>query len=129
MRIADDDGFTLVEVLVAFAILAVTLIMVFRGVGDGARGIDTAQRSAAAIALAEAKLAALGSETPLEEGRTQGTRENGLQWRLEIAPARADDAFAEMSGLVPMRVAVAVWWTDRPDAPVELETLKFARRR
>ena len=126
-----DDGFTLVEVLVAFAILALTLTMVFRSFGDGARGIQVSQRQAAAVALAEAKLAALGVERPLVQGVTKGVDTSGMEWRVDIQALQEFDEFARATGLQAVHVSVFVSWpaTGRPARTVELSTLKFANRR
>jgi general secretion pathway protein I len=81
-----SGGFTLLEVLVALAILSISLgalFPIFSGALRGQVGLDNEQR---AIALAHAKLDALGSELPLTDGATDGTSPDGIKWHLVIAP-------------------------------------------
>jgi len=79
-----DKGFTLLEVLVAFAITGVILTMAFRSFGTGVMGLSRSQELSSALALARAKLSAAGVEAPLSQGITSGRTEAGLYWRLEI---------------------------------------------
>jgi type II secretion system protein I len=81
-------GFTLLEVLIAFAILAVLLVPILKVFGDGLGSTETARTYATAALLARSKLAALGIDEPLKEGETSGTFEaqgqQGYRWRLAI---------------------------------------------
>jgi general secretion pathway protein I len=78
-------GFTLIEVMVAFAILMLalgTLLPVFGQMLDrGARG----QEEVRAAALAQSLLDRVGADLPLTDGRTDGEAE-GFGWHLLIRP-------------------------------------------
>ena len=79
----NDRGFTLLEVLVAFAITGVILTMAFRSFGNGVMGLSRSQDMSSALALARAKLSAAGVEAPLSPGTTSGRTDAGFEWRLD----------------------------------------------
>jgi general secretion pathway protein I len=107
-------GFTLLEVLVAFAILAVALVVLFRAFGTGATNARLAEEYTVATLHAESVLAAAGIETPLQAGTAEGDLPDGYRWRAVVAPAAADRAPDPLSadplaGLL-YEVAVTVTW-------------------
>ena len=84
-----QGGFTLLEVLVAMAILALSmgvLLKVFTGALTNAEVADGAGRAAA---LAESLMAGAGTDHPLEDGGASGKLDDGTVWRLTIT-ARPD---------------------------------------
>jgi general secretion pathway protein I len=82
-----DQGFTLLEVLVALVVLATTVVAVLQLFGGGLRLARTAGDHADAALLASAKLADL-EPGPLTEGATEGT-EGPYRWirRVTVDPA------------------------------------------
>jgi type II secretory pathway pseudopilin PulG len=94
-RPSGESGFTLLEVLVAFAVLVVMIVPLLQVFGGGLGSTETARAYATAALLARSKLAEVGAEEALEEGETTGTFE-GYQWRRtisrsELTMAEADD--------------------------------------
>jgi prepilin-type N-terminal cleavage/methylation domain-containing protein len=79
-----DAGFTLIEVVVAIAILALLAGSIFRANADSVRNVHRADTLADAQALAQSLIAKVGHEIALQEGETNGEAGNGLQWRLQI---------------------------------------------
>ena len=65
-------GFTLLEVLVAFVVLAAGAGILYRTFSTGLTNVSTVSGYSEAIAIAEAKLGALGIEHPLVEGEESG---------------------------------------------------------
>jgi len=122
-------GFSLLEVLVAFTILALSLgvlLQIFsRSMTVTARGADFAR----AAQIAEERLAGVGFEIPLEAGLYDGDPEQGIAWSVLIAPYEN-----EMSSLVdlpvaPYLVVVEVIWRDGGGKPghLSLSTLRLAQ--
>ena len=121
-----NAGFTLVEVLVAFAILAVTLIALVGVFGTGFRGIDSAQTKTRALQLAQSRLAmeVVRLRGPVEE--TTGRFDDQFTWRVRTERHVAPD-------LVPQHRIGAMWihvdvlWPTRRGTgtqSVSLSTLK-----
>jgi general secretion pathway protein I len=94
-RRSGQRGFSLLEVLVAFAILAISLgvlMQIFQ------RALSTTAISAdysRIVALAEAKLADVGADIPLEEGVHTGEPEDGMDWIVNIQPYQPEGALGE----------------------------------
>ena len=76
-------GFTLLEVLVAFTILALMLTVLLRIFSEGFRGMSAAEVHAAAALHAQAALTSVGAEIPLAAGDWAGERD-GFLWRVSI---------------------------------------------
>ena len=83
----DRGGFTLLEVLVAFAILALVGTALFRLFSGGLANAAAADDYSRAVLVAESVLTEAASAQPLREGATQGTADGGqIEWTAQIAP-------------------------------------------
>ncbi len=122
-----DGGFTLVEVLVAFVIVAVSLGALLQIFSSGLRSSHSAEAYTTAALLAESKLASIGIEEPLEEGETTGAFDNGFRWRSTVAPHAPEVGQDEASAAQAYEVTLVVRWGERGDErSVSLTTLRLA---
>ena len=85
------SGFTLLEVLVAFTILAVLLTALIQAFSQGLRASTVAEERATAVLVARSIMAEVGSSIPLEESEQSGDLEDGLGWRLIIDSPQGDE--------------------------------------
>jgi len=117
-------GFTLVEVLIAFAILAVTLTALLQAFSQGLRSMEVAEDYATATMLARSKMAEIGPLIAVEEGELTGEFENGWHWRVAIVPyAGEEDTGQELEAVRLFDVKVAI---ERNEVPlVELNSLQI----
>lgn len=132
-------GFSLLEVLVAFVILALALGVIMRIFSQGMSRVSDSDRYARAVTLAESKLAQVGADIPLEEDELYGKADAALNWRVRLAayepdPVQAEKPDAPVKPLPPVRllqVEVEVTWAGAEAAPhsVRLATLKLAPRK
>jgi general secretion pathway protein I len=120
-----DCGFTLVEVVVAIAILALLAGAIFRATSDSIRNMHRADALTDASALAQSLLAKVGNEIPLEVSELRGQTGTELEWHLEIRPY--DKAEDRKQWPVAAYVVVAeVTFRDEPAGrPVALKTLRL----
>ena len=86
---ARDGGFTLLEVLVAFAIAALALGVLFEGAVGGIRSTRVADRTVEALSRAQSHLAAVGQGIPLGPGTQGGDDGGGYRWSVRIRTARS----------------------------------------
>jgi general secretion pathway protein I len=84
-------GFSLLEVMVAFAIAALALTMLYQVMGNNARQAGGLGQHERAMMLAESLLASCASVPP--QGIDEGDQSAGYQWRLRSQPfpTPADD--------------------------------------
>lgn len=113
-------GFTLIEVLVAFALVALILGAALRLVSGGLNDSDAAERHTLAVLVAESRIAELGATAPLEPGVSEGTADDDYRWRREIRRLDGEDD----DPLPLYAVTVDVVWDDGPG--VRLATLRPA---
>ena len=119
-----DGGFTLLEVLIAFAILAIALPALIQAFSQGLHGIRVAEERAIAIMLARSKLAEVGKSIPLEESELADKFKNGFGWRLIITAMDGSDAgLGDSTAVQIFNVGVSI---ERDDAEVvELRSLRL----
>jgi type II secretion system protein I len=79
-------GFSLLEVLVAFAILAIALGVIMQIFSTGLRNVTVGEDYTRAILLAQSKLASLGTEESLQPGEQTGAFDEGYRWRVTVQP-------------------------------------------
>lgn len=120
-------GFTLLEVLVAFVILALSLGVLLGIFSAGLRNTRLAADYSAAVALSESKLAELGVTTPLVPGIEEGTDTGLFRWRSEVVELEPVDEVGGLGAARLYRVEVDIAW-DSLLGPrtVSLATLRIA---
>ena len=117
-------GFTLLEVLIAFAILAVALTALMQAFSQGMRNLEVAENYATAAMLARSKMAEIGAAISVEEGEHSGEFEDGWQWRVVVFPYRgADGAVGALEDLPLYTVEVSVGRDETPLA--QLRSLRM----
>ena len=122
-----QNGFTLLEVLVAFTIMAVMLATLMQAFGGGLRNLDRAQDYAVATMQARSVLEQVGSLIPLEPGEYDGELDNGSRWRVVVEERASDrSGLGEAVDLIDYLVDVSVTWQD--ERAVTLRTLRLALR-
>lgn len=119
-------GFSLLEVLVAFSILALSLGVLMQIFSQALRVTAFAEAYAQAIPLAQAKLNAVGHTIPLEEGVHDGSLENGLRWTVQVQPFTSTTWALEDPMLQPFRVTASVITpTARGTRRITLQTVRI----
>lgn len=85
-------GFSLLEILVAFSIMAVALTIVLRIFGSGVNAAVVSEEYSIAVQIAESLMARVGVETPLEAGEMNGVEADLYEWQVRISPVIAPQA-------------------------------------
>jgi general secretion pathway protein I len=135
-RLTASDGFTLLEVLIAIALVAVVLGAIGELVGTTAKGIRSVDRKLPLLETAQNLLATLPERAALKPGSQSGEA-GGLQWRIDVVPiAASPPAIAPATTALdaaqspppapkwqPYEIIVRVQGGDGP--PVRLDTVRL----
>jgi general secretion pathway protein I len=120
-----ERGFSLLEVVVAFAILALTLGVLMQIFSHAMNTTALSGTYSRAATLAEARLNTVGLEIPLEPGSHSGDGEDGLQWLVVIEDYELSDVPWEPTLLPYLVTSVVSWETARGSRQVSLSTLRL----
>ncbi|MBO1325126.1 prepilin-type N-terminal cleavage/methylation domain-containing protein [Acetobacter sp. TBRC 12305] len=109
-REAAQQGFTLIEVLVAFVIVIMAFSVVYRGMVDGVAASQVAIRAQQAISRAQSHLAAVGHGMRVGVLEQDGDDGSGFHWHVRILPEQTEQT--ALGGLGLYRVEVSESWPD-----------------
>jgi general secretion pathway protein I len=132
-------GFSLLEVLVAFVIVALVGTALFRLFGGALNNASAAEDYSRAVLLAESRLASTAVESaPLREGATdQGRTDDGkYSWVTRVDPyvgpgTTADQQqLGQAANVVLWRISVTVSWPGAlgQDRTLSLATVRLASK-
>ena len=129
MRHGRQRGFSLLEVLVAFAILSVSLGVLLQVFATGLRNAGMADDYTQATLYAESILTAYGREAPLNEGAREGAINDQFSWRGTVSAYADGMPDFEKTRVRAYRISVEVFWRGLAQTrSVILETLRLAPR-
>lgn len=118
------NGFTLLEVLVAFMILAVSLGVIMHIFSLSLRTAHSATQQQMAVQLAQSKLSELLAESRIRPGVEQGSFNDEWRWRAEIdAWDFPDQDRITDYRFEPYKISVTVEGEQGTASPVTLTTL------
>ena len=105
---ASQHGFSLLEVLVAFTVLAISLGVMMQALSSNSRGLVLASQHSRAATLAASKIAEVGVTYPLEVSALEGDMEGGAyRWRLTIEENPEESGYLKHASFI---VTAAVSW-------------------
>jgi len=104
-------GFTLLEVLVAFVIFALSFAVVLEIIAGSMRSTMRAKDYSEAALLAQSLMEGVGTEVPLEAGAFQGETEDGIVWVIEITDFEGLNEDARARELAEMN-NTRLFWVD-----------------
>jgi general secretion pathway protein I len=113
---AGSGGFTLLEVLLAFVVFALSFAVILEIISGSMRSTTRAKTYSEAALLAQSLVDMVGTDIPLEEGSMVGEAPGGYDWSLTISayePQFEQDMvleLAEVAGTVLYWVDLEVEW-------------------
>lgn len=137
---ASQSGFTLLEVMVAFVILAIALGLLLGMLSRGLHQVTQAQAETQATLYGQSLLDTVGTLELLEPGLKEGEFDHGrYRWRLQVEPAPdpapppppADgqplpQPAAALAAPLLYRVALQVeWGAAKPEQRLQLVTIRL----
>lgn len=125
-------GFSLIEVLVAFGVLALALTFLLGTLSGGTRQVRWADEAGRAALHAQSLLDQVGVGEPLQPGIEEGEFEDGrYRWRLRVEPWQdpARDPAQPQDPAAPqlLRLDLQVQWRDGgPRERLHVQSLRLA---
>lgn len=126
-----SGGFTLLEVMLAFVIFALSFATVMEIMAGSMRGIRRASDDTEVALLAQTLVDQVGIEIPLEESEYTGEEMERYRWQLGIYLYGDNDEdiyvqeLAEMSGIALYQISLDIEWdTGRQQRTAHFSTIR-----
>lgn len=127
-----SPGFTLLEVMLAFVIFAISFATVLEIMGASMRSVGRASDDTEVALMAQSVMDLVGTEIPVEEGQYDGTSMERYNWRLDIFPYDASGEqdlatpeLVELSGIELYWIDLEITWqSGRRDRDMRFSTIK-----
>lgn len=127
------SGFTLLEAVLALAVVTAAATLLIGGLRDGWRSAGIAGDETHALQIAKGELAKAGVEWPLSEGRREREHPGGYRSTVEAVArggqTQSQSIFATATGPETYLVSVRVAWRDAngiANRTLRLDTIKIA---
>lgn len=123
-RAKGTEGFTLIEVLVALSVVAVTLSAIGSLIAVTIRGARSVSGHLALVETARSIMTGLPDREQLGEGNFSGEAA-GHRWRVDVLPFYADFVDPQKTEWTPQTVVVRV---QSPSGPIlQINTVRLRR--
>lgn len=115
-----STGFTLIEVLLAFVVFALSFTVVLEILSGSMRNTVRAKEYTEVALIAQSVMDQVGLDIPLEAGTSSSGESGDYQWQLEINPfvGTADNAHSlelgELTGIELLEVEFTISWGSYP---------------
>jgi general secretion pathway protein I len=113
-------GFTLLELLLAFVVFALSFATVLEILSGSMRNTVRARQYSEAALTAQSLMDQVGLEIPLETGLTANGEAGDYRWEIDILDYSGTDGnehsveLAELTGIALLEVDLAISWGEPP---------------
>jgi len=125
---ARQRGFSLLEILVAFSIFALSITLLLNIFSSGVRLAIIAEEYNVATMIAQSALEATGIETAWRTGELTGVIDDYYHWSVAVREAQMDLDLtdAEANAYTPLQITATVRWGEGQGArEVVLQSLRL----
>lgn len=120
-------GFSLLEVLVAFSVMALSLGVLMQIFSSSLRGATAVEHYSRGLIIAESLMAGVGAEIPLETSNLSGETEDVYHWQMDIQEFEMDDD-NENNRAILYQVKLQLGWGKSDHVGIRLDTLRLGLR-
>lgn len=122
-----NKGFSLIEIMVAFAIMAISLTIIIRVFSTGLKASILTEEYTLSVQIAESLMARVGEDISLDNGYLEGKIDDKFYWLISITqmPIADEELIIKNENNQLKKVKVQVSWLDNQVKPsVELNQIK-----
>lgn len=130
-KIPKQQGFTLLEIMVAFVITGLVVGTLLQLFGSAMRSAALADEYSFAVQVAESRMEAVGNEIKIERTTVSGQEEGtAYQWAVTMQPIELHEKQDEFSlSVEPYQVIVVVSWdSEGKQRQFTLSSLRFGEK-
>lgn len=122
-------GFSLIEIMIAFVIMAIALTIVIRVFSTGLKTVSETEKYSIAVQIAESLMARVGEDISLDNSQLKGDIEETYYWLVTIEPMLIDYKLFMVDGsndnMQLKKVKIQVGWLDNQiSSKIELDGIK-----
>ena len=127
-----QKGFTLIEVVIALAILGMSLIMIIELFSGGLRLGRTSGEYTTAVNYARMKMEEVRLKPPIEEGTEEGEFNDSYRWqvdvkKIDILPLEKDRDFDPPAELFQVKINI-IWKSGGKERSMGLESYQTVKQ-
>ena len=120
---ARGRGFTLIETVIAFAIVAISLAALYQAFGLSMRREQRASDETLALLHLASLRDRLGFDVPIRPGATSGRFDERFRWQIDARPVAPGDSHLPLA--TAMQITVTVQWErDEAEQAVSVQSLE-----
>lgn len=124
-----NNGFTLIEILVAISILAISLVVIFQLFSGGLKSSRLSEEYTRAIFHAREKMEEILIPKELSEGELQGEFEDSFRWKSEIVRIEDPEEDDKELPFTMFNIKVDVMWGEGDkERRFEISTMKVVEK-
>jgi len=128
MPLADRQGFTLLEILVAFSLIGIVLVVVMQIFSAGMRSLSLSDSYVNASAHAEAIMRNITEDDDFPKVELSGTTQDG--YRFNAAVSKAYEDRTQSLNVELYEVRLTVYWNDGVrERSLSIDTLKMTGKK
>lgn len=102
------SGFTIIEALIAMAILSVSLVIILQNFSSATKSVSITKNYILATLSAESLIDRVGNDIPLLVGTKEGLTNLKYEWKIKITPHSNNPS----DPISLLNVKVEVFWLD-----------------
>jgi general secretion pathway protein I len=120
MNFRANNGFTLLEVLLAFVVFALSFTIVMEILSGSIRNTVRAREYTEVALVAQSVMDQLGLDLPVEAGKSYSGESGDYQWELSIVPYEGDEEsmpsfdLGGVTGIELLQIDLLVSWGEPP---------------
>ncbi len=127
---ASNDGFTLIEILVAISILAISLVVILQLFSGGLKSSRLSDEYTRGIFHAREKMGEILLSKDLSEGETEGEFADSFRWKCLVEPIESGEEDEEKLPFNMFNIKIDIAWdVGGKEKRFQVSTIKIVEKK